>query len=116
MFVAADTPASRLRWLDEARALGLTGWSAPEPEFDRTSVQAAVGAMIDWRILGMSRALVYSRESSFGEEAAVAADAVGTSIPLSASSQRQRARRAAAVGRSLAHYPQRRWSQGRKPS
>lgn len=116
VFVAADSDAARVRWLEEVAAVGLSGWSAPEPELDRSSARAGVDAMVDWRLLGLSRGLVYSRESSFGEEAAIAVDAGLTSIPLSAGRVRQRSRTAVALGRSAVGYPRRRWAQGRKPS
>jgi hypothetical protein len=116
VFVAADTDEARERWLAELADLGLDGWAAPDPALDRSTARAGVDAMIDWRVLSRSRALVYSRASSFGEEAAVAADAVQLSLPLTASESLQRSRRAAAVGRSLVTYPRRRLAQGRKPS
>lgn len=116
VFVAADTSGARERWLDEVAALGLSGWTAPEPELDRSSAHAGVDAMVDWRVLGMTRGLVYSRESSFGEEAAIVAGSAGTSVPLAASAARQRSRTAAALGRAALTYPRRRWTQGRKPS
>jgi hypothetical protein len=116
VFVAADTDEARERWLAELADLELTGWAAPDPALDRSTARAGVDAMIDWRVLGRSRALVYSRASSFGEEAAVAADAVQLSVPLTASGPLQRSRRAAAAGRSLVTYPRRRLAQGRKPS
>lgn len=116
VFLAADTEEARVRWLDDLADLGLAGWAAPAPALDRSSAKAGIDAMVDWRILGRSVALVYSRASSFGQEAAVAADAVDTSLPLSASSALQRSRRAAAVARAALTYPQRRLAQGRNPS
>lgn len=116
VFIAADTTAARRRWLGEVAALGLSGWAAPEPELDRSSARAGVDALVDWRVLGRSMALVYSRESSFGEEAAVSTGFGCPSIPLAASTPHQRSRLAAAIGRAAVTYPQRRWAQGRKPS
>ncbi|MCF8526187.1 MAG: hypothetical protein K9G24_01755 [Candidatus Nanopelagicales bacterium] len=116
VFIAADSVSARLRWLEEVATVGLEGWSASEPELDRSSARAGVDAMVDWRLLGLSMGVVYSRESSFGEEAAIAVDAGRTSIPLSAGQARQRSRMAVALGRSAVGYPHRRWVQGRKPS
>ncbi len=116
VFVAADTPEGRVQWLAELELLGLSGWSAPEPNLDRSTAGAGVDAMVDWRVLSRSRGIVYSRASSFGEEAAVAADVVEVSTPLSASDGLQRTRRAAALGRALMTYPRRRLAQGRNPS
>lgn len=116
LFIAADTLSARQRWLGEARSLGLSAWTTPEPALDRSAISAGIGALIDWRILGMAQSIVYSRESSFGEEAAVATGCIGASLPLSASSGLQRIRRAEALGRAAVTYPRRRWGQGRKPS
>lgn len=116
VFVASDTAEGRRHWLAGLAALGLDAWSAPEPTLDRSTASAGIDAMVDWRILGQSRGVVYSAASSFGDEAAVAADAVATSVPLSASATLQRYRRAAAVSRSAATYPRRRLGQGKNPS
>jgi hypothetical protein len=107
LFIAADSPASRDRWADEAAVLGFSPWSAQAVDHDRSHAAAGLDAMLDWRLLGRSQALVYTAASSFGEEAAVATGNVGGCFPLSATASRQRARIAAQLGRAAATYPRR---------
>ena len=116
VFLAADTEGARVSWLAALTALGLYGWTAPVASLDRSSTEAAIGAMVDWRVLGESRGLVFSRASTFGAEAAVAANAVTVSHDLSASPLRQRARSLARAGRSAITLPRRRLVQGKNPS
>jgi hypothetical protein len=107
LFIAADSAASRDRWSDEAAVLGFSPWSVVAVEHDRSMPHAGRDAMLDWRLLGASSALVYTAASSFGEEAAVATGNVEGCIPLSATASRQRLRAAATVGRAAATYPRR---------
>ncbi|MDO8307656.1 MAG: hypothetical protein Q7V58_04775 [Actinomycetota bacterium] len=84
LFIAADNEAALARWTDEAGRVGLQAWTAEHADIDRATNAGAVAAMTDWRLLGGSEALVYTRESSFGAEAAVAAGAVDGSEALAA--------------------------------
>ncbi|MDP1878072.1 MAG: hypothetical protein Q8M17_11015 [Actinomycetota bacterium] len=84
LFIAADNEAALARWADEAGRLGLRAWTAEHADIDRATDTGAVAAMTDWRLLGGSEALVYTRESSFGAEATVAAGAVDGSEALAA--------------------------------
>lgn len=116
VFIAADTTTSLGHWTAEATRMGLEPWSLPEPDLDRATANAGIDAVVDWRILSKARGMVFSAESSFGEEAAVAGGIVDSSFPLRASDTRQRVRRAGAFGRAAVTYPRRRWGQGRNPS
>ncbi len=107
LFVAADSPAGRDRWSAVAKSLGFDPWSARGIDHDRTRAGAGQGALLDWRLLGASKGLVYTRASSFGEEAAVTTGRPEACIALSATAGRQRARAAADVGRAAITYPHR---------
>ena len=107
LFIAADSAAGRDRWSDEAASLGFSPWSVAGMDHDRSQSSAGRDAMLDWRLLGRSSALVYTAASSFGEEAAVATGNFAQCLPLSAASARQRARRSAELGRAVATYPRR---------
>ncbi len=107
LFIAADSEDGRDRWAAEAAVLGFAPWSVQAVDHDRGKATAGLDAMLDWRLLGRSRALVYTAASSFGEEAAVATGNLGGCFPLSATASRQRARTAAQLGRAAATYPRR---------
>ena len=107
IFVAADTAAARDQWHAITRDLRLVPWSVADQVHDRTSASGAVGAMLDWRILGAAEGLVYSRESSFGHEAATAMGPARPSVGLTASRARQRGRSLNALARSAFSYPRR---------
>lgn len=114
LFVAADTDAARSAWLDAGTRLGFVPWTIDHPDTDRSTAAGAVAAMVDWRTLGRSAALVYSAASSFGEEAAVAADAATRSYALVAPTRVRNLRSAGSLLRSAATYPRRRgWLGGR---
>ncbi len=116
VFIAGDTERARRHWSGEAERMGLDPWQAPNPDLDRSSAASGVDALVDWRILGLADALVYSQDSTFGEEATVAGGSTGRSMPLHASTMRQASRRAAALAKLTMTYPLRHWGQGRKPS
>jgi len=98
VFVASDTARHRDRWHDEVRSLGLEPWSIDHPVLDREDPASAHAALIDWRLLGHARRLVYFAESSYATEAAVAAGAWSTSVAL----RPHRGRAAAVQVRDLA--------------
>ena len=81
LFIAADSGDSRDRWSDEAAVLGFVPWSVRAIDHDRGKATAGLDAMLDWRLLGRSRAIVYTAASGFGEEAAVATGNVGGCFP-----------------------------------
>lgn len=108
LFVAADTDQTRQSWHGIATGLGYEPWSTAGVAFDRSQSVAGIGAMIDWVVLGHARALTYSAESSFAEEAAVASGHADDCLPLSASTTRQRLRALARVGTDIITYPARR--------
>ena len=107
LFIAADTPSARQEWIQRARSMGLQPWSTTPPDVPRADPRSAWGALVDWRVLTRSAAMVYFAASSFAEEAAVAAGNVDVSIGLRAS----RNRRAWMVSRQWSvaalTYPQR---------
>lgn len=107
LFIAADSPQSRDLWRDSASALGFVPWSVSAIDHDRSKAATGRDAMLDWRLLGHSQALVYTAASSFGEEAAVATGNVTACVPLAATVLRQRVRRAASVLRAISTYPER---------
>ncbi len=116
VFLAADTLGARRRWQDELVGLGLHPWSTRNPDLDRSSAAAGVDALVDWVLLSQTLGVVYSRESSFGEEAVVAGGSAKISVPLTAPQRLQRYRRTTALARTALTYPQRRMSHGRNPS
>ena len=83
LFIASDTAASRDEWASRARILGFEPWSVEHSVWDRSDPRSAHSALIDWRLLGNSEALVYFSASSFAYEAAVATGAFDQSIGLS---------------------------------
>jgi hypothetical protein len=107
LFVAADTPQGRDHWSREAADLGFSPWSVSAIDHDRSAASAGRDAMLDWRLLGHSTALVYTAASSFGEEAAVATGNFADCIPLAATPARQKARAGAQLGRAAITYPRR---------
>lgn len=109
VFIAADSHQARQDWLERVAALGLHPWSTGKIVFDRGESEAGVDAIVDWIVLGSAQAVVYSAASSFGREAAVAADDTGTSVGLHASATRQQVRAALTLGKSVVTFPSRRW-------
>lgn len=88
VFVASDTAAQRQRWTERLQQLGLAPWSADPGVYPRSDPRSAVGALVDWRILTRSQAMVYFAASSFAEEAAVASGRFDASTGLTASPTR----------------------------
>lgn len=109
LFVAADTEQALRQWSTTVVQQGFSPWDSGTSTFDRAEAEAGVGALVDWIVLGRSRALVYSAASSFGEEAAVATGYSSDCLGLSASAARQRWRGLKAEARSAVSYPTRRW-------
>ena len=90
VFIATDTPSGLEWWRKKLQNLGIAAWwNSPEVIISNPDRETEM-ALIDWRILGNSRAVVYFAESSFGEEAAVASGYDGNSIGLSTSVIRAR--------------------------
>ena len=109
VFIASDTTDSRARWTQRVRAVGLDPWSVDPGEYPRSDPRSALGALIDWRILGGSAAMVYFAASSFAEEAAVASGHVDDSIGLETNKGRAALLAAAQWAKAAATYPQRHW-------
>ncbi|CAB4902495.1 MAG: hypothetical protein F2923_02245 [Actinobacteria bacterium] len=83
LFIASDSAASRDEWAQRARVLGFEPWSVEHSVWDRSDPRSAHPALIDWRLLCGSEAMVYFSESSFAYEAAVASGGFDESIGLS---------------------------------
>jgi hypothetical protein len=71
ILVTADTDSARSRWFDELDCLGLSPWVSAAKNFNRGESQSARDAIADWLLLGRSEAIIYSAQSSFGQEAAI---------------------------------------------
>lgn len=84
VFVAADSVEGRELGLRIAQACGLSAWTSRSRSLDRSTAEAALGAMIDWYLLSQACAGVYSSTSSFAHEAFVAGDALTESVALTA--------------------------------
>jgi hypothetical protein len=107
LFVAADSLQGRSIWFEEARKIGFEPWTAQGTEFDRTQAHGATSAVLDWLLLCRAQLLTYPAASTFSAEAAVASTLSFPGIPLSATPNRQRVRKAAALARSTVSYPSR---------
>ena len=94
LFIAADTSQARDAWQQAEGAGPLQPWWVEHDSFDRSQDAAAIGALVDWILLGRASGLVYPSASSFGHEAAVAMGDRGPSLGLSAPRITQRARQA----------------------
>ena len=71
VFLAGDTASARNRWQDQLARLGFSSWVSDAGSFNREESASARDAIIDWLLLGRSEAIVYSAQSSFGQEAAI---------------------------------------------
>ena len=71
VFLTGDTASARNRWRDELALLGLSSWVSDASSFNREESASARDAIVDWLLLGRSEAIIYSVQSSFGQEAAV---------------------------------------------
>jgi len=71
ILVTGDTDSARSQWFDELERLGLSPWVSAATNFNRGESQSARDAIADWLLLGRSEAIIYSAQSSFGQEAAI---------------------------------------------
>jgi hypothetical protein len=88
VFIATDTPSELQWWQERLHGVGISTWLNSENSPSIGESGTAAQALIDWRLLGGSRGVVYFAESSFGEEAAVAAGCETSSFALSPSAAR----------------------------
>jgi hypothetical protein len=107
LFIAADTPAARDRWMKESRERGFQPWHARDTVFERTVTSGALSAAVDWMLLAGATALVYPAASTFSAEAAVATGVTDASVPITASPARQRSRMWSGHVRNALTYPAR---------
>ena len=108
LFIASDSLAEREYWYTRSKKIGLIPWTFTDQSLDRSSASSAVGALIDWRLLGASRGVVYFAESSFGEESAIACNS-DHSFGLGTNLLRSRIVSVQRWVRDLITFPQRRW-------
>jgi len=71
VFLAGDTAGARQQWCDRLTRLGFSIWMSDAGSFNREESASARDAIVDWLLLGRSEAIIYSAQSSFGQEAAV---------------------------------------------
>ena len=105
IFVASDTRSARSEWMDFLTRHGANAWTTDPASMDRSSSLAALGALLDWRLLSLSTSMVYFQESSFAEEAAVASGNWSNCIALPMARTRLLYVTAVEYGRALATYP-----------
>lgn len=105
LFVASDVPARRDKWIARSTAMGFSPWTIQHEPIERSDPRSAHPALIDWRVLGSAQAVVYFAQSSFAQEAVVAAGTHATSIGLAASTSRVRLRGVRQVISAAAAWP-----------
>jgi hypothetical protein len=82
VFVASDSAQALHRWHVTIRRMGLEPWSIPVGLDSAPGNSDAHRALADWRLLGRAERLIFFSISTYSTEAAVAAGAWATSIPL----------------------------------
>jgi hypothetical protein len=107
LFITADTPQARSRWMGIAEQTGFLPWITDHDVGDREIATAGLDAMVDWQVLAGAIGSTYSGTSTFGEEAAIAGDYAGVAIPLRAPVAIRAVRDAGAWGHALMTYPKR---------
>jgi hypothetical protein len=107
LFVASDTPKARAVWAQRAVRMGFEPWSTDPPNVPRSDPRSAWGALIDWRILTRSSAMVFFAASSFAEEAVVASGECDRGIALKASADRRAWMQARQWSHAAVTYPRR---------
>lgn len=108
VFIASDSQTEREWWSIKLKERGFSVWWNDTAGGNRTQESGALGALIDWRLLGMSKSLVYFKESSYGYEAAVATDNFSGSIGLKANQIRSFSVRGKGFARNAITAPRRR--------
>ena len=107
VFIASDSARERDRWVTRLNDRGMSPWTIHPESVDRSNPLSAAGALVDWRILTRSSAMVYFSASSFAEEAAVASGAFDRSIGLAGSPSRALWVRGREYATAAATYPTR---------
>jgi hypothetical protein len=110
IFIASDSPSQRDKWVMRLQDTGLNPWFIDPASLDRSSEQAGVAAMIDWKILGHAYSSVYFAASSFGHEAAVMAGSIERSEALPGHPIRRWQSRGKQLASALINYPRNHWS------
>lgn len=113
VFIASDSRDVIGYWSTWITRRGAQCWNI-QSQSPRSHSRGAIDALIDWRILGHSDAVIYFAESSFGEEAAVATGHFDESHALPASAIRSRAVALSEFTRSAVTYPARRANRGHR--
>jgi len=109
IFIASDTNKERDDLFQKLERAGLKPWTSDLDLSNAPRSEAAVGALVDWKVLGNAESSVYFAASSFGHEAAVMAGSINTSSALVGHPiQRIRARAKELKG-NLVQYPRNHW-------
>lgn len=93
IFIAADSESARTQWSAWTHEIGLKPWSLLNQQRDRFDERAGIDALVDWRLLAHSQGVVYTRGSTFGHEAVVAAGVQDSSAGIEVSRAVQTIRR-----------------------
>lgn len=109
VFIASDTNKARNKLFEKLEKSGLKPWTA-EIVLDKVDrSEAAVGALVDWKVLGHAQSSVFFAASSFGHEAAVMAGSLGRSIALPRHAIQRFRSRAKELSGNLMNYPRNHW-------
>lgn len=109
VFIASDTNKARDKLFKKLEKAGLKPWTAEVVLDNVARSEAAVGALVDWKVLGHARSSVFFAASSFGHEAAVMAGSLGTSTALAGHAIQRIRSRAKVLSGSLVNYPRNHW-------
>lgn len=112
LLICADTEGARVQWTAEAKKAGFEPWSVEGVNFDRSSEDNGLFAMLDWRLMSSATGIVHPSASTFSTEAVVAGGTTSTSIALQAGALTRVTRRVGAVIQSVTDFPARRCSDG----
>jgi len=108
VFLASDDLRERDYWEATLKSKGLRPWTVSYEQ--ALPERSAVPALVDWRVLANSAGVVYFSESSFGEEAAVAAGNLSDSASLQGSHWSELTSTVAQYSHALVTYPKRHFS------
>jgi hypothetical protein len=109
IFIASDTNKERDRLFKKLEKAGLKPWTADLDLSNAPRSEAAVGALIDWKVLGNAQSSVSFAASSFGHEAAVMAGSIHTSSALAGHPIQRIRSRAKELKSNLVNYPRNHW-------
>jgi hypothetical protein len=108
VFITADSAGAVEHWTEITRSQGLTPWSLPMVEHQRTRKSAMIDAAADWLLLSGAIASVHPAASTFSTEAATASGHEAASIALQAPSLLRQMRKVKGIFQAGLTYPERR--------